>query len=291
MSYSIAFLITPDQAHNDNHTRLPGIFTDAGWRVSKFAHDEISLRGFSTFLGDQLASEFTLIWPVGLGPRQTYLDRQQLLQQLDQTRLINPAHTYLTLHGKSAWLQHAPPTAIACDARLLIEYLETQGGDWVLKPVAGSYGKDVYRIGSGVDIERIVHAAPRQYWMLQQFIAEIVQGETRTLICGDNIIGSYLRTPNQDLRSNLAADGRASTTELTTADRALVSQVHSELSTHRVGFAAIDTVGGYLMEVNLANPGGLQTLADLYGPEQAQVSSERITQAMEARYLRAQASV
>ena len=38
----------------------------------------------------------------------------------------------------------------------------------------------------------------------------------------------------------------------------------------QVGFAAIDTVGGYLMEVNLANPGGLGTLSQFHGtlPEQ-----------------------
>ena len=220
---------------------------------------------------------------MGLGPRQTFLDRQQLLQQIDQSRLINPAETYLTLHGKAAWLQHAPPTSIACQAKELTKTLARHEGDWVLKPVAGSFGTDVYRIHSALDIERILDAAPTQYWMLQKFIPEIEQGETRTLICGDEIIGSYLRTPSQDLRANLAASGQASITQLSPADRDLVSRVHHELISHRVGFAAIDTVGGYLMEVNLANPGGLQTLEDLYGTTQTQARNKTIVKAMEAR--------
>ena len=62
-----------------------------------------------------------------------------------------------------------------------------------------------------------------------------------------------------------------------------MSRVHHELISHRVGFAAIDTVGGYLMEVNLANPGGLQTLEDLYGTTQTQARNKTIVKAMEAR--------
>lgn len=281
MSHSIAFLVSPDQAHNDNHIRLPRVFTDAGWQVSEFSHDQLSWHDTTVYLADQPANNFTLIWPVGLGPRQTFLDRQQLLQQIDQNRLINPAQTYLTLHGKAAWLQHAPPTSIASEAKELVKALARHDGDWVLKPVAGSFGTDVYRIHSALDIERILASVPVQYWMLQKFIPEIEQGETRTLICGDKILGSYLRTPTEDLRANLAASGRASMTQLSPRDRDLVCRVHYELQSHRVGFAAIDTVGGYLMEVNLANPGGLQTLEELYG--KTQTRHETIVQAMETR--------
>ena len=263
--------------------RLPRVFADAGWQVSEFSHDDLSWQDAGAYLADQPATAFTLIWPVGLGPRQTFLDRQQLLQQIDQSRLINPAETYLALHGKAAWLQHAPPTSIACQASKLTKMLERHDGDWVLKPVAGSFGTDVYRIHRALDIKRILDAAPTQYWMLQKFIPEIEQGETRTLICGEEIIGSYLRTPSQDLRANLAASGQASVTQLSAADQDLVSRVHHELMSHRVGFAAIDTVGGYLMEVNLANPGGLQTLEDLYGTAQSDARNKTIVQAMETR--------
>jgi hypothetical protein len=283
MSYSIAFLISPDQTHNDNHIRLPRLFADAGWQVSEFCHDDMSWRDESIYLADRPANVFTLIWPVGLGPQKTFLDRQQLLQQLDQNRLITPAQTYLTLHGKTAWLQHAPPTTIACEAKTLRETLALQGGDWVLKPVAGSFGTDVHRVHSALDIDRILSATPTQYWMLQQFIAEIEHGETRTLICGEEIIGSYLRTPTKDLRANLAAHGQASGTELSAADRNIVARVHRELILHRVGFAAIDTVGGYLMEVNMANPGGLQTLENLYGRTQTLERNRKIVQAVETR--------
>jgi glutathione synthase len=279
MSASIAFLVTASQPHNDNHMRLPRIFADAQWRVSQHAHDDLNLRRQTVYLGDRPSKQFDLIWPVGFGPRQNFLDRQQLLAQMDQQRLITPALAYLTLHGKSAWLHFAPTTAVANHTRPLVELLERDGGDWVLKPAAGSLGRQVYKVRTAKEIKQHMHGATTHYWMLQRFIPEIAAGETRTLIFGDVIIGSYLRIPEDGFRANLATQGRASKAHLDDATRDLVNQVHRELATHGVGFAAIDTVGGYLMEVNLANPGGLQTLQQLYGDE----VETRLVKALEAR--------
>ena len=46
---------------------------------------------------------------------------------------------------------------------------------------------------------------------------------------------------------------------------ALAQTVANELLAQGVGFAAIELVHPYLMEVNIANPGGLGTLASLTG--------------------------
>ncbi|GIR63389.1 MAG: hypothetical protein CM15mP68_0550 [Pseudomonadota bacterium] len=47
-------------------------------------------------------------------------------------------------------------------------------------------------------------------------------------------------------------------------NKQLLNRLVAELSQRQIGYAAIDTVGDYLMEVNLANPGGLATLTALY---------------------------
>ena len=68
-----------------------------------------------------------------------------------------------------------------------------------------------------------------------------------------------------DFRTNLSLDGRPAASELTARERARVTGIIGELVAAGVGFAAIDCAGDYLMEVNLANPGGLATLARVYG--------------------------
>ena len=48
------------------------------------------------------------------------------------------------------------------------------------------------------------------------------------------------------------------------------------LKTHHIRFAAIDTCGGYLMEVNVANPGGMATQDQLFGGQ----SADRVVQSV-----------
>jgi hypothetical protein len=270
MTHRVAFLITPAEFHNDNHERLPGLFRDAGWTVDIASHEDACWQDRQVLVGSRPANDYDLVWPVGFGPRVGSIDRIQLLAQMDQSRLITAASAYLTLHGKTAWLEYAPDTMVAQRSARLIEYLQTYGGDWVLKPVAGSFGRHVHRVSSAAHIEQVMAVATDGYWMLQRYIPEITDGEIRTLICHGAIIGSYRRMPTNDLHANLAADASALPAVLSDADADLVHRVHATLMQRQVGFAAIDTVGGYLMEVNLANPGGLGTLSQFHGtlPEQ-----------------------
>ena len=77
--------------------------------------------------------------------------------------------------------------------------------------------------------------------MLQRYIEEITAGETRTLICANQIIGSYLRTPSASFHANLAAHAVPSQTQLDPTERALVETVKQDLAIAGIGFAAIDT--------------------------------------------------
>ena len=142
-------------------------------------------------------------------------------------------------------------------------------GDWVLKPQAGSFGDDVYRISTAAELrsrfEQMGTQAVNRYWMLQKFIPQIAQGEMRTLICADKVLGSYLRIPTDGLHANLATHATTQPVTPDTAEQRLIERVHRDLQQAGVRFAAIDTVAGYVMEVNIANPGGLGTLSELYG--------------------------
>ena len=66
------------------------------------------------------------------------------------------------------------------------------------------------------------------------------------------------------MRANLAQMANAEKTTLEGAAANLVATIQQDLIDNRIGFAAIDTVGQWLMEVNIANPGGLGTLNRLF---------------------------
>jgi glutathione synthase len=267
----IAFLLgTVEMARNDNHVRLPRAFAEAGWEVDELPQNGVALTPEGVRFGDRDPDRFDLVWVLGLGRADTFYDRAQLLRLLPQERFVTEIDALVYLHAKYAWWPYMPETYASNEAPRLCALLES-GGEWVVKPAAGSYGRDVYRVRAGAEdaalIAELVGDAtqPGRYCLLQRFVDQIAAGEKRTLIAGGQVLGSYLRVPDGDFRANLAVGATPEATRLTGTEQDLVQEIADQLTRRGVGFAAIDTCHPYLMEVNVANPGGLETLGRLYG--------------------------
>jgi glutathione synthase len=270
---SILFLVADaGRAHNDNHERLPAAFRAADWTVLVQPHDAVALRAGAVMVADRPVAGFDRIWVLGLGRAATFFDRMQLLRRVAQDRFVTRIDALMYLHAKYAWSEYMPETHASNDPEALAA-IAAAGGDWVAKPTAGSFGRGVVRIVPGpaglARLKALTQGEHHHYCLLQRFVAEIAAGEKRTLIAGGHLIGSYLRLPGQDFRTNLSLQGTPVTTVLNREERVLVDRVHAELIENGIGFAAIDIAYPYLMEVNLANPGGLATLAELYGSDTA----------------------
>ena len=272
----ILFLITADPnldasdvaqpASNDNAQVLPRLFRAGGWRVSKAQHRAIHRAPAGLACNDDALAQFDLIWPVGFGPHQGFLDWVHLLDDLPPRKLINPPSALVMKHGKAAWIEHSADTYMAAEPERLIATMQENPGEWVLKPMAGSFGEGVIRLASS-EHERLRQAMSQQpgaYFVLQRFLPEIAHGETRTIIVGGQIIGSYLRVPANNFHANLAKKALTQRTELSAAQLSLVKTLNADMLDQHIGFAAIDLVGDTLMEVNIANPGGIGTLQQLY---------------------------
>ena len=272
----ILFLITADPnldasdvaqpASNDNAQVLPRLFRAGGWRVRKAQHRAIHRAPAGLACNDEALAQFDLIWPVGFGPHQGFLDWVHLLDDLPPRKLINPPSALVMKHGKAAWIEHSADTYMAAEPERLIATMQENPGEWVLKPMAGSFGEGVIRLASS-EHERLRQAMSQQpgaYFVLQRFLPEIEHGETRTLIVGGQIIGSYLRVPTNNFHANLAKKALTQRTELSAAQLSLVKTLNADMLDQHIGFAAIDLVGETLMEVNIANPGGIGTLQQLY---------------------------
>ena len=272
----ILFLITADPnldasdvaqpASNDNAQVLPRLFRAGGWRVRKAQHRAIHRAPAGLACNGEALAQFDLIWPVGFGPHQGFLDWVHLLDDLPPRKLINPPSALVMKHGKAAWIEHSADTYMAAEPERLIATMQENPGEWVLKPMAGSFGEGVIRLASS-EHERLRQAMSQQpgaYFVLQRFLPEIAHGETRTIIVGGQIIGSYLRVPANNFHANLAKKALKQRTELSAAQLSLIKTLNADMLDQHIGFAAIDLVGETLMEVNIANPGGIGTLQQLY---------------------------
>ena len=184
---SILFLITADpnpdasgvahQASNDNAQMLPSLFRAGGWRVSEAQHRAIHRSQAGLACNDEALAQFDLIWPVGFGPRRGFLDWVHLLDDLPARKLINPPSALVMRHGKAAWIEHSANTYMAAQPERLIAAMQENPGDWVLKPMAGSFGEGVIRLASS-ETERLRQAMSQQpgtYFVLQRFLRDLGQ--------------------------------------------------------------------------------------------------------------------
>jgi len=216
---------------------------------------------------------FDCVWVLSLGERASFLDKLQLLRIVEgQTRVINSTEALLHLRSKYALTQLShlfqhPKTYGSRDPETLFKVIEA-GGDWILKPPAGSLGQGVFLINRETsnyrDILRHVNGIKRdQYVLLQAYIPEIKNGEKRVLLANGKLIGTYLRTQTDDHRTNLMQGATAQATVLSEEEVALINRLGEHCKTLGACFVGIDLVYPFVIEINVVNPGGLNTLDQL----------------------------
>lgn len=272
---SICFLTSTRGApRNDNHVRLPLAWENAGWHVTRADHDDVRLDARGICVADVPLKNFDLIWPIGLGSRASFLDRMQLLSSIDEQRFVTSPRALLMDHAKYSialgdLAAHHPQTFASRDPRWLKEKV-LGGGDWIAKPSASSFGRDVFRVRADdanldVILDSLTGYDASRYCLLQRYVAEIERGETRMLLAGGEFVGAYLRLAGSDHRVNLAGDGRALAVTVSPAELELATRAARSLLAHGVRFVAIDIAYPWIIEFNIANPGGLETIERLSG--------------------------
>ncbi|MCY3821588.1 MAG: hypothetical protein OXH52_19915 [Gammaproteobacteria bacterium] len=276
----IAFLTAPGESANDNRERLPAAFEAAGWRVAVLFHETLALTADGVAARDAGGraaplAPFDLVWILGLGARETFLDRMQLLKTLDQARFVNTADALVYLHGKFDLAEFGPETHASADVDTLMEIV-ARGGRWVAKPTAGSFGRDVFLVETGdvhcrAVLEHLTGRGAGRFCLLQRYVAEAERNEKRAVVAGGEIIGAYTKKGG-----NLATGAVVRRTELDAGETALVRRVIARLEVRGARFAGIDLAAPYVLEANVANPGGLSTLEQLTGVDPAPVVVEAL---------------
>lgn len=283
---SIAFLVAPADvssgaATNDNEVRLPRAFAAAGWVVRCLDRESLAADGgrvrAQALGGDGLdLAGFDLFFQLGFGAQATFLDRMQLLRSLDQRRFVNTTDALIYQHGKISLLLGCPDVPqpeshLANDPDKLADIVR-RGGDWIAKPPASSFGRDVFRLHRGDTNTRAVleHLTrDRRYALLQEYLPAVAHdGEKRVLIAAGTIVGAYRKRP-ADHRGNLDAGASAHPTTLDTTERATLRRLSARLGELGVRFAAVDVAGGKVLEINVANPGWLKTYEAVTGKDLA----------------------
>jgi glutathione synthase len=95
--------------------------------------------------------------------------------------------------------------------------------------------------------------------MAQRYLPAVREGDKRILLVDGEPIGALLRVPvESEIRSNLHVGGRPQRASLDERDREIIETLAPALRRDGLFFVGIDVIGGFLTEVNVTSPTGVQ---------------------------------
>jgi glutathione synthase len=180
------------------------------------------------------------------------------------------------------------------DTRLLREEsdlraaLADMGGKMIVKPVFGFGGREILQARDGdPNLGSIFELATREgarYTVAQAFIEKASEGDKRILTVDGEVIGAVLRVPARgELRNNFHAGGSPVATELSERELEICARVGPYLKERGQFFAGLDVIGGYLTEINVTSPTGMQEINRLGGLEGSATMQAKFWDAVEAK--------
>ncbi|MGE4606845.1 MAG: glutathione synthase [Myxococcota bacterium] len=197
---------------------------------------------------------------------EAYAVATQILALCSRARVLNRPQSILAANEKLYALNfHELMAETLVTRRIdeLHEFLERLGGEMVVKPLDGKGGEGIFYLQrDDRNLRSILEQSTRletRPIMAQRYLPEVRTGDKRILLVDGEPIGAVLRVPSEfEIRSNLHVGGRPHQSALDQSDRAIVKVLAPALRRDGLFFVGIDVIGGFLTEVNVTSPTGVQ---------------------------------
>ena len=256
------FYYTPDQL-----SYREGTIYAKGWQltVRREEGNHFSLGELQTVN----LSEWDVVWlrqdpPFDMG----YITTTHLLDRLQPGVLVVNDPTWVrNWPEKLKVLDYpdlTPPTAIARDLEALKAF-KAEHGDVILKPLYGNGGAGVFRLTPEDrnlnSLHELFSGINREPLIMQKFLPDVSNGDKRVILVNGEPVGGINRVPAKgETRSNMHVGGRPEKVGLTERDLEICARIGADLRDHGQVFVGIDVIGGWLTEINVTSPTGLQEL-------------------------------
>ena len=166
--------------------------------------------------------------------------------------------------------EQIPQTLVASDMERLKAFMSELGGEMIIKPLDGCGGSGVFYLNqTDRNTNSILEAATdngRKLIMGQRYLPEIRQGDKRIIVLNGEPLGAVLRVPLEtETRGNIHVRGQCVKTEVTASDREICAALAPQLLADGLYLVGLDVIGGFLTEVNVTSPTGIQEINALDG--------------------------
>jgi glutathione synthase len=162
-----------------------------------------------------------------------------------------------------------PETLVTADRRQIMRFRE-EHETIILKPLFGNGGAGVFLVKpDDMNLNSLLEMfteRSREPLVVQKYVPAVREGDKRIILVDGEALGAINRVPAAgEARSNMHVGGRPEPTRLTDREKEICARIGPELRARGMIFVGIDVIGGYLTEINVTSPTGLQEIARFDG--------------------------
>tara|TARA_B100000965_G_scaffold396040_1_gene410391 strand:+ start:85 stop:1032 length:948 start_codon:yes stop_codon:yes gene_type:complete len=197
-----------------------------------------------------------------------YISNTYLLDQLKKPLIINnpkEIRNYPEKHIMMNFPELTPPTLISSELESIIDFIKKHEVV-VIKPAYGNGGIGIEKINKSKKdlrsfIKKYINKFSKSPVIVQKFLNKFYKGDKRIILVNGNIKGAVLRIPKKNsIKANFHAGGTALKTSLSKKDKLICKKIKNFLIKNKLYLAGIDVIDGYLTEINITSPTGIQEI-------------------------------
>ncbi len=157
-----------------------------------------------------------------------------------------------------------PPTLISSSRDDILAFRRDYE-DIIVKPLFGNGGAGVFHITPEDEnlnsLLELFTEFYREPIIVQQYMPAVRDGDKRIILIDGKPAGGVLRVPPPgEARANMHVGAEPVKTELTARERDICDSIGPILAEKGLIFVGIDVIGGYVTEINVTSPTGIQEI-------------------------------
>ncbi|MCP5056336.1 MAG: glutathione synthase [bacterium] len=216
-----------------------------------------------------LDEAFDVVWQRKDPPvDEEFIVATQILGLCSKALVLNRPAGILAANEKLYALNFAdlmPETLVTREIPWLLEFLDSLGGEMIVKPLDGRGGEGIFLVTrDDRNLNSILEQSTRfgeRRVMAQRYLPDVRIGDKRILLLDGEPLGALLRVPAEgEVRANLHVGGRAAEGILDDTDRTIIERVAPWIRRDGLFFVGLDVIGGKLTEINVTSPTGIQEM-------------------------------
>ena len=197
-----------------------------------------------------------------------YISNTYLLSHLQNPVLINDpseVRNFPEKHIMMNFPELTPPTLISSHIPSILAFIRLHK-EVILKPAYGNGGIGIEKIKINQSnmkkfLTKYISKFQNNPVIIQKFLKNFNKGDKRIILVNGQVKGSVLRVPKKNsIKANFHAGGTAVKTTLSPREKQICSTIKSFLKTKKLSFVGIDVIDGYLTEINITSPTGIQEI-------------------------------